>query len=155
MMRTIVGVVIGVVVLIVLGLGMLSVTEKRPAYLGVRDGALASCPSSPNCVSSQADDEGQRVDPLDGGDDPEARFAALRAALIALPGTKIADEERDYVHTETVTSLFRFTDDTELWLDRETGLIHVRAAARTGYSDFGVNRKRMTRLGEQIGAALR
>ena len=146
MVRTIVGVVSGAVVLVVLGLGMLSVTEKRPAYLGVRDGAFAACPSSPNCVSSQAEREGQRVDPFEGGANPEARFAELREALLAMPGTRVADEERDYVHTETVTSLFRFTDDTELWLDRETGLIHVRAAARTGYSDFGVNRKRIERL---------
>ena len=148
MARTIVALVVGIVVLVALGLAMLSVTEKRPAYLGVRDGTFAACPDSPNCVSSQAEREGQRVEPFEGGPDPEARFAELRAALIALPGTRIADEERDYVHTETVTSVFRFTDDTELWLDRETGLIHVRAAARTGYSDFGVNRKRVERLRE-------
>lgn len=146
MVRTIVALVVGIVVLVVLGLAMLSVTEKRPAYLGVRQGSLADCPDSPNCVSSQAEKESQRVEPFGGGDDPVARFATLREALLAMPNTSLADEAPDYVHAETLTGVFRFTDDTELWLDRESGVIHVRAAARSGYSDFGVNRKRVERL---------
>ena len=50
--------------LLVLGLGGCSGT--RPTDLGVRDGRLAPCKPSPNCVSSQANpsDEEHHVAPL-------------------------------------------------------------------------------------------
>ncbi len=42
--------------------------------------------------------------------------------------------------------VFRFVDDLELRLDEAGGVIHVRSAARLGYADFGVNRKRVVAL---------
>ena len=37
-------------------------------------------------------------------------------------------------------------DDVEFSLDAGAGLINVRSASRVGYSDFGVNRKRVERI---------
>jgi len=43
---------------------LMGCSGTRPVGLGARDGKLLPCPSSPNCVSSQAPDEGHRVAPL-------------------------------------------------------------------------------------------
>ena len=40
-------------------------------------------------------------------------------------------------------SLLGFVDDVEFQLDRENRAIHMRSAARVGYWDFGVNRRRL------------
>jgi len=36
---------------------------KRSPNLGVKDNRLSPCLNSPNCVSSQSDDEKRRIDP--------------------------------------------------------------------------------------------
>ncbi len=58
----------------------------------------------------------------------------------------IISEQADYLHAEARSLLFRFVDDIEFSLQAEKGLIQVRSAARTGYSDFGVNRRRIERI---------
>lgn len=50
--------------------------------------------------------------------------------------------DSDYLHAVFTSRIFRFKDDLELRMDRENRIIHLRSASRTGYSDFGVNRKR-------------
>jgi uncharacterized protein (DUF1499 family) len=55
-------------------------------------------------------------------------------------------EQSDYLHAEMRSLLFRFVDDIEFFLVADKGLIHVRSASRAGYSDFGVNRKRVERI---------
>jgi uncharacterized protein (DUF1499 family) len=42
--------------------------------------------------------------------------------------------------------LFGFVDDLHFLADPEAGLIHLRMAARTGFWDLGVNRRRAERL---------
>ena len=36
----------------------------RPSMLGVKEGKFAPCPGSPNCVSTQAQDDTHRIDPI-------------------------------------------------------------------------------------------
>ena len=43
---------------------MFNFSGKRPDNLGVKDGKLAPCPGTPNCVSSQSDNPQFKVDPL-------------------------------------------------------------------------------------------
>ena len=45
-------------------LGLIGCAVERPNNLGVREGILAPCPGSPNCVSSQAANERNRIVPL-------------------------------------------------------------------------------------------
>jgi len=58
----------------------------------------------------------------------------------------IITEEGSYLHAETRSFLFRFVDDVEFMMDTDSRVIHVRSASRTGYSDLGVNRRRVERL---------
>lgn len=41
--------------------GLVGCAGDRPDNLGVQEGRLALCPSSPNCVTGQADDERHRI----------------------------------------------------------------------------------------------
>jgi len=148
------------VLLPVAGLAMLSLGGKRPANLGLSDGRLAPCPDSPNCVSSQADAESQRVEPLPlaamrGADEPDidvsGRAIERLAAIVAhMPGGKVVRQTEDYLHAEFTSRLFRFVDDVEFHVDVPAGKIHCRSASRVGYSDMGANRRRI----EAIRAAL-
>ena len=58
----------------------------------------------------------------------------------------ILEEEDYYLHVGVRSLVFRFVDDVELLLNPETKQIHVRSASRMGYSDFGVNRRRVEQL---------
>jgi len=105
--------------------------------------ALAPCPSSPNCVSTQAQDEGHTIPPFRYRKSrPEAK-EALKEAIRSLPRTKLVEEDEAYLRYEFTSLLLRFVDDVEFQFDDETQTVHFRSASRTGYGDFGVNRRRM------------
>jgi uncharacterized protein (DUF1499 family) len=118
----------------------------RPASLGIKDGRLAACPSTPNCVSSDAADASHAIAAFTLSAPPEQAWRALRAALESLPRVKIITATADYVHAECRSAFFGFVDDLELHLRASENLIAVRSAARLGYSDFGVNRRRVEML---------
>ncbi|NNJ94863.1 MAG: DUF1499 domain-containing protein [Halobacteria archaeon] len=107
---------------------------------------LPPCPASPNCVSSQAGNSGQRVEPFAFTMHPDKALARLKQVLQEAPRTTIVAEEGSYLHAEARSFLFRFVDDVEFKMDTDNRVIHVRSASRTGFSDLGVNRRRVERL---------
>ncbi len=113
----------------------------RPNNLGARNGTLSPCPSSPNCVSSQATNERHRIAPLAFTGDPDQAFTRLKQILGHRDDTKIVEEQAGYLRVELRTTFF--VDDGEFLLDRERSVIQVRSASRLGYSDLGKNRRRM------------
>jgi uncharacterized protein (DUF1499 family) len=115
----------------------------RPAGLGAQDGKLLPCPSTPNCVSSQATDEAHRIAPLACSGAAADAMARLRAVVKAMPRTAVVTDTGTYLHVEYTSLIFRFVDDVEFLADAAAGVIHVRSASRLGTSDLGVNRKRV------------
>lgn len=109
-----------------------------------------SCPSSPNCVSSDASDEGHYVKPFEISGTEEAAWGAVVAAIRALPRTDIVNSSGDYAHAQCRSRLFGFVDDLEVELRRADKHIAVRSASRTGYSDLGANRRRVEALRVQL-----
>ena len=109
---------------------------------------LAPCPDSPNCVSSQApeSDHEHYIAPFRFSGDPASAWRKLKAAVLTEKRVTVMAEQSDYLHAEMRSLLFRFVDDIEFFLVADKGLIHVRSASRAGYSDFGVNRKRVERI---------
>lgn len=107
---------------------------------------LAPCPSSPNCVSTQAQDEQHAITPLRYQKPRAAAKEALKAAVLSLPRTKLVDEDESYLHVEFTSRLLRFVDDVEFLFDDEARTIHFRSASRVGYGDFGANRRRMEEI---------
>ncbi|MBN3944447.1 MAG: DUF1499 domain-containing protein [Nostoc sp.] len=116
---------------------------KRPNNLGISNGKLASCPNSPNCVSSQSTDASHQIAPLTFTSTSEEAITNLKQIIESLPRTKIITESQDYLYAEFKSALLGFVDDVEFYLDRNANVIHVRSASRLGQSDLGVNRQRI------------
>ena len=112
----------------------------------MREGRLAPCKRSPNCVSSQANpaDLEHYIAPIHGS------IRDAREAVKALPGTAIIEERSDYLYAEFRTRLLRYVDDVEFFFDGT--VLHVRSCSRLGRRDFGVNRKRVEALRRLIEA---
>jgi len=108
--------------------------------------ALAPCPDRPNCVSSQAPDEAHRVAPLALGADPARGWERLVRLVESWPRTRVVARTPEALDAEVSSRLFGFIDDLSLRFDPEAGVAHVRSASRTGYSDLGVNRRRVEEL---------
>lgn len=107
---------------------------------------LGLCPSSPNCVSTQAQDDGHAIVPFRYRKSRAEAKEALKEVIRSLPRTKLVEEDETYLHYEVTSLLFRFVDDVEFLFDDDTKTIHFRSASRTGYGDLGVNRTRMEQL---------
>jgi len=124
---------------------------ESPRNLGGKDGILAACPASPNCVSSFAVDELHRIAPLTFTGDADAAFGRLKQVLSGRSDAKLVEEKPGYLRVELHTTLF--VDDAEFLLDRERHLIQVRSASRLGYSDLGKNRSRLEEIRAQFGTS--
>jgi uncharacterized protein (DUF1499 family) len=143
-MNNIILIVIGLFVILALLLTVLSCASNPPKVQLV-DGKLRPCPSSPNCVSSESDSASSRIEPLTFQCPPEKAWSALKETIREMGG-KIQEEHDGYLWATFTSKLFRFVDDVEFRMVSSDGMIHVRSGSRVGYSDLGVNRKRVEKL---------
>lgn len=127
------------------GLNMFS---SQPDDLGVHEGRLAPCPSSPNCVSSQATDDLHRMPPIPFTGTSESAVQRITAVLQQMPRVTCLTVNGTYVHAEARSAIFRFVDDMEFLVDSERNQIEFLSRSRVGHSDLGVNRSRMERFRE-------
>lgn len=116
---------------------------------------LDPCPSSPNCVSTQADpsDSGHYIAPVAYTGQPSNVIAAITDAVSSNGGRVVSSTDTS-VKAVFVTKLLKFKDDVDFELDDDAKLIHFRSASRVGHSDLGTNRKRMDALMPKILARL-
>lgn len=143
-MQTI-GLTVGAALLVYLFLiGLISLITAKP-NLGMVGGCLKPCPNKPNCVCSDFEDTTSFIEPIPVQGTPEEAWDRAKQAVLKIGGV-IETETGDYLRAVFKTRLFRFVDDVELRLDKEKNVIHLRSASRLGYSDFGVNRKRVETL---------
>lgn len=124
---------------------------NEPENLGVDDGKLSSCPSSPNCVVSQNADESHKIEPINYKGDRQTAKETLLKVLSVVPNTRVVEERENYIHTESESKIMGFVDDGEFYFPEDENVIHMRSAARLGESDLGVNRRRL----EQIRLAIK
>ena len=122
----------------------------QPGRLGLIDGKLNACPESPNCVSSESLDEQHQVAPLPFSGSAGEAVQRVIEVVGAMPRTQLISQKNNYLHFECRSRLFRFVDDLEFYVDPERHVIQVRSASRVGYSDLGVNRKRVERVREAL-----
>ena len=111
---------------------------------------LDGCPSSPNCVSSEATDAKHAVAPLHLAGDPQKDWKSITTIIGQLPRCTVVENTEHYLHVECKSRLFRFVDDLELLLDPATMAIAIRSATRLGKSDLGVNRRRVEALRKKL-----
>ncbi len=131
------------VIFMIISIFSFGCTGTRPEHLGLKDGVLSPCPDSPNCVSTFAEDDQHKADPIPFSGPVSAAKDKLYGILKELPRTKIVEEKVDYIYTEFTSAILRFVDDVEFYFDQKKSVIHYRSASRLGHSDFGANRKRM------------
>jgi len=113
-------------------MGILSQKGEAP---GLVEGRLKEPGSKPNAVCSEAGTQPERaVAPLKASMDDVAR------AIEATGGT-ITSRSDNYLSATYMSRLFKFIDDVEVRADGD--ICHIRSASRVGYSDNGVNRKRV------------
>jgi len=125
---------------------------RIPQDIGVKDMKLKPCPSSPNCVSTQAQDETHKIEPYKYTGSLDSAREKIVAIVNSLPRTKIVESKPDYLRVEFKSFLFRFVDDVEFYFDDKAKVVHFRSASRVGYGDMGVNRKRMEGIREKFQA---
>jgi uncharacterized protein (DUF1499 family) len=113
---------------------------------GVTDGELSPCPKSPNCVSSLSEDQSHHVEPLNYEVSQEEAREKLISVINSMKRSEIVTAEVNYIHAIFKSALFGFVDDVEFAFDEQRKVIDVRSASRTGYSDLGVNRKRVEEI---------
>ena len=109
---------------------------------------LHDCPGSPNCAQSYKKD-GIFVSPLIVSEDPVKRKEAwmkLKMIIKSMPRATLINETDNYLKFEFRSKFFEFVDDVEFLLDEDENHIHMRSASRSGYYDFGVNKRRLEKI---------
>jgi uncharacterized protein (DUF1499 family) len=110
---------------------------------------LAPCPDSPNCVSTKSKDPDRAMPPLPYIISGKESMDRLLDIVRQMKRATIVSTTPSHLHVEFRSALFRFADDVEFVLDDSARVIHFRSASRTGYYDFGVNRKRMQEISDR------
>jgi len=124
-----------------------------PETLGVRDGGLAPCPSSPNCVhTGNRHPEGTEPFLLRPEWTDRDPMPVVRAVVDSMPRTTVVRVEDRYLHAEARSRVFRFVDDLEVLVKPGEELV-VRSASRLGRSDLGVNADRVEELRRRLTEA--
>ena len=118
------------------------------------DTQLQPCPESPNCVSTQTQQKSKQMDPIPFALDLKEAIKIIKGVVESLSNTHLEKESLNYLHYTFKSKIFRFIDDVEFLIDAGQKLIHFRSASRTGYSDMGVNKKRMTEIKKAIEQAM-
>jgi uncharacterized protein (DUF1499 family) len=117
--------------------------HKPESELASRN-TLSPCPDSPNCVSTKSNDSAMSPLPYVGS--MKESQDLLIKVLGSMARCTIVNADPGYIHAEFRSALFGFVDDVNFVFDDDARLIDFQSASRTGYYDFGVNRKRMEEI---------
>ena len=125
-----------------------NISNKLPEGLGLTDGELMPCPSSPNCVSTQASPENVEhyAEPIVYTGDRMKTQLLIESFILNNGNAHLVSSTLGYVHFEVKSPLVGYIDDVEFYLPAADSVVHVRSASRVGYSDFGTNRERVRQI---------
>ncbi len=138
-------------ILVVLVLLLSACSGTKPTDIGLSANSLTECPSSPNCVSTQTKSAKHKMDPISFTGSVVDANAKIVKILNAKERVTITENSGGYIHSEFKSKLMKYVDDVEFYFDEVNKLIHFRSASRKGYSDLGVNKKRMEEIIEAFG----
>ena len=122
----------------------------------IEQNKLAPCPDTPNCINTEYPDKvNQYQSPLSFPEQKSEQIISLAKKIIINMGGKIIEQEQTfnnsyYLHALFTSTIFRFVDDFEIRIDNINHILHIRSASRTGYSDFGVNKRRVKTFSTQF-----
>ncbi|SMF56609.1 DUF1499 domain-containing protein [Pseudobacteriovorax antillogorgiicola] len=125
-------------------------TGTRPTDIGIQEGGLKPCPDSPNCVSSFAETEEHKIEPLPIINNKAETLEKLKSIINSMPRTEVIQETDNYLYVEFTTFIMRYVDDVEFYIPDDESVVHVRSASRLGHSDMGLNRERIEAIRSQM-----
>ncbi len=111
-------------------MSLFSCSGTRPAILGIKEGRLAPCPSTPNCVSSDAAEVAHSVPVFQLNVPPADAWRVFRATLESLPRTTIVTASAA-AHFSGSSTIWNFTyGRRKIWLRcaQRRGLAMVTSA---------------------------
>jgi len=135
----------GILTISFLGLVLILAGCGKPDT-GLTNGRFSPCPDSPNCVSSMAVGAKHAIEPIAYEGSRDGAKQAMLSVIQSMKRSRLLSASENYIHAEFRSLIFRFVDDVELFLPENTTVIHMKSASRAGYSDFGVNRKRLEEI---------
>lgn len=102
---------------------------------------LPDCPDSPNCIRYSIEI-----------DYPKSELYNVSVQLLRKMNAYCITEYKEMLYIEAVFRIrfFGYLDDFHIRImngsSDKSSVIHIRSASRTGYSDLGVNRRRVNRF---------
>lgn len=130
---------------VTLALVLLASCATESPVRTLENGKLRLCPKSPNCVSSESDIEMTAIAPVTYHGDSQKAFEQIKAVLLTMGGN-VRSEESGYLWVTFRSRLLRYVDDVEVRRVPGENVLHIRSGSREGYSDMGVNRKRVEHI---------
>tara|TARA_Y100000589_G_scaffold257674_1_gene246879 strand:- start:381 stop:770 length:390 start_codon:yes stop_codon:yes gene_type:complete len=76
----------------------------------------------------------------------DSPFEKVKAIIENSSRTKIVELDGDYLHAEVTSRIMKYVDDLEISSLPENNTLVIRSESRVGDGDFGVNRKRVDLL---------
>ena len=73
----------------------------------------------------------------------DSPFEKVKDIVKNSPRTKIVELDGDYLHAEVTSRIMKYVDDLEISSLPEKNNLIIRSESRVGDGDFGVNRKRV------------
>jgi len=93
---------------------------------------LKPCIQVSHCVREELDVE--RID---------SPYEKVKTFVENSPRTIIVESDGDYLHAEVTSRIMKYVDDLEISFLPEKNNLLIRSESRVGEGDFGVNRKRV------------
>ncbi len=97
-------------------------------------------------MSSLAENKKQYIEPIPYSGENAVVHQELLEIFYTVKRVRVARLDDNYIHAEFKSFVFRFVDDVEFYLDDVQKVIQIKSASRTGYSDLGVNRRRLEKI---------
>lgn len=127
-----------------IALFVLSMMSKAGNAPGLVNNKFIQCPDRKNCVSSEdKKNSSHYVEPIKCKTPKVADDLKVLKKVIQNAGGLLQTEKDGYAAFTFTSKVFGFIDDLEIRHDEMNKIIHIRSASRVGYSDRGVNSKRV------------
>ena len=73
----------------------------------------------------------------------DSPYEKVKSIVENIPRTIIVESDGDYLHAEVTSRIMKYVDDLEISFFPEKKKLLIRSESRVGEGDFGVNRKRV------------
>jgi len=80
----------------------------------------------------------------------DSPYEKVKSIIENSPRTKIVELDGDFLHAEVTSRIMKYVDDLEISFLPDKKIIIIRSESRVGDGDFGVNRKRVNLIVDNL-----